>query len=352
MDQTVSTHFFLGSNSRHGFYSLNEQFAQNPPKILHSIKGGPGTGKSTFMRTIGKSAEQHGYNVEYILCSGDPDSIDGVYIPALETAWLDGTSPHVIEPVPFGIQGDYVNLGEFCSREQLAVNAQPISTANKAYKQQYKLAYAYLSAAGTLKLMTAQSCIDEDTAARIKKRAQSKIEKELSNVGKSFESGIVKRFLRAFCCKGIYVPQNVLKCMCDRLCVLDSHYGLEQLFFDAMLREISVYGVHCIHCLNPLCPELTEAIILPDQKLCFITQEVETEFSGAKRTIHLDSYISPTDVKSHKHMEKQTQLLLESACLHLRQAKLLHDELESYYRPALNIDALNAFTQQYIAHLW
>lgn len=352
MDQSISTHFFLGSNSRHGFYSLNEQFAQNPPKILHSIKGGPGTGKSTFMRTIGKSAEEHGYAVEYILCSGDPDSIDGVYIPALETAWLDGTAPHVVEPVPFGIQGDYINLGEFCKHEALKQNAQDISLANQAYKQQYKLAYSYLSAAGTLKQMTVKSNIDKDTATRIEKRAQSKIEKELAGIPKTCNSKMFKRFLRAFCCKGNYVPPNTLECICNRLCVLESHYGLEQLFFDAILQKISVTDVCCIQCLNPLCPELTEAIILPEQKLCFITHEVETTFSGTKRTIHLDTYITPTDVTAHKQMEKQTQLLLDHAFIHLHQAKLLHDELESYYRPALNIDALNGFTEQYLAHLW
>ena len=55
-----------------------------------------------------------GLDVEYVLCSGDPDSLDGVYIPALRAAWCDGTAPHVTEPRIFGASGDYVNLGSFC----------------------------------------------------------------------------------------------------------------------------------------------------------------------------------------------------------------------------------------------
>ena len=38
-------------------------------------------------------------DVEYVLGSGDPDSVDGVYIPAWHTGYVDGTAPHVIEAV-------------------------------------------------------------------------------------------------------------------------------------------------------------------------------------------------------------------------------------------------------------
>ena len=39
-----------------------------------------------------------GYDAEYILCSGDPDSLDAVIIPSLKLAWADGTAPHALEP--------------------------------------------------------------------------------------------------------------------------------------------------------------------------------------------------------------------------------------------------------------
>ena len=42
-----------------------------------------------------EAAEKKGLEVEYILCSGDPDSLDGVYIPALRLGYADGTAPHL-----------------------------------------------------------------------------------------------------------------------------------------------------------------------------------------------------------------------------------------------------------------
>ena len=37
------------------------------------------------MKRIGAASEQAGYDVEYVVCSGDPSSLDGVYIPELRT---------------------------------------------------------------------------------------------------------------------------------------------------------------------------------------------------------------------------------------------------------------------------
>ena len=65
------------------------------------LKGGPGCGKSTLMRRVGKAMEEHGLGVEYIQCSGDPDSLDAVHILALHAAVVDATAPHHrAHPVP------------------------------------------------------------------------------------------------------------------------------------------------------------------------------------------------------------------------------------------------------------
>lgn len=45
------------------------------------------------MKTIGRAAEEKGLDVEYVLCSGDPESVDGVYFPALHTGYADRDRP-------------------------------------------------------------------------------------------------------------------------------------------------------------------------------------------------------------------------------------------------------------------
>ena len=91
-------HFFLGANSGEGFYSLYDQMLGGRFDDLMILKGGPGCGKSTFMRRMGAAAEQRGERVIYIPCSGDPESLDGAIFPDRRAAVVDGTAPHVLEP--------------------------------------------------------------------------------------------------------------------------------------------------------------------------------------------------------------------------------------------------------------
>ena len=84
MSQTYQIQYFVGANSPQGFYSLYDQLL--PPETanaIYIIKGGPGCGKSTLMRQVAAQATQAGETAEYILCSGDPDSLDGVVLPRL-----------------------------------------------------------------------------------------------------------------------------------------------------------------------------------------------------------------------------------------------------------------------------
>ena len=53
-----------------------------------AVIGPSGSGKSTFMRIIADSARKAGMSVEYIHCSGDPDSLDGIRIPEKHIAEL------------------------------------------------------------------------------------------------------------------------------------------------------------------------------------------------------------------------------------------------------------------------
>ena len=146
MNQT----YFLGGNSCRGFFSLYDGFPPEEGAFLHIIKGGPGTGKSGFMRKIAEAAEARGMEVHYVLCSGDPDSLDGVYIPALHAAWVDGTAPHVVEPRHFGADSDYVNLGRFVRLPMAEKDRGEIRRITAAYKALYAEAYEKLKEAKAL----------------------------------------------------------------------------------------------------------------------------------------------------------------------------------------------------------
>ncbi|MGE4485772.1 MAG: hypothetical protein AB7C97_11745 [Oscillospiraceae bacterium] len=88
-----STYYFLGANTPDGFLSLYDDLT-SPDDFLYILKGGPGCGKSSFMRKLSSDLQKKGFAAEFILCAGDPDSLDGVRFPELGVAFVDGTSPH------------------------------------------------------------------------------------------------------------------------------------------------------------------------------------------------------------------------------------------------------------------
>ena len=91
--------FFPGGNTLSWILFHNYDYLVKPGVLRKIIlKGGPGVGKSTFMKKVGKYFEAIGVNVEYHWCSSDNNSLDGVVIGDHTVCLLDGTAPHIVDP--------------------------------------------------------------------------------------------------------------------------------------------------------------------------------------------------------------------------------------------------------------
>ena len=145
----MTSTFFLGACTPQGFVSHYDSLFEELEQ-LYIIKGGSGCGKSTFMRRIGAEAEQRGLDVSYILCSSDPDSLDGVLLPSLSTGFVDGTAPHVLEPRLCGGGANYLNFGEFYDSDRLRANEAEIRRTQRENAAQYPLVTSCLAAADRL----------------------------------------------------------------------------------------------------------------------------------------------------------------------------------------------------------
>lgn len=71
--------YFFGNNSGYGFFNLYEKELKSKDKVV-LLKGGSGTGKSSMMKKIAKKAKSLGLDYELWFCSGDPQSLDGVFV--------------------------------------------------------------------------------------------------------------------------------------------------------------------------------------------------------------------------------------------------------------------------------
>lgn len=320
----MDTVFFLAANSGRGFYSLYDGFPERRGVFLSIIKGGPGTGKSGFMRRISAAAKQSGLDTEEIICSGDPDSLDALYIPALGRAWMDGTAPHVREPKVFAADAGYEDLGRFCAHPLGKNDAALAREIDRDYKAVYAQAYRLLAAAA----QTAD-CANETPLSC------AGAEKISELIGEAGEPGFIKRrFLRAVSCKGRVRLAGTLRELCPRAVML-SDEGLEHA---ARLAEGN--GLSAVVCPQPLRPDKLDAVLLPERSLAFVSRAWERESTESIEAECENQYAPLLDE------------LLDAACAQLAKAKGMHDELERVYRPYMDFSALTEYTEGVISSLF
>ena len=138
---------FPGNNSAEGFYSFYES-GLSAMDHVYILKGGPGTGKSSFMRHLGEAFRDRGFYIELWQCSSDNDSLDGVLIPAYKTAVVDGTAPHTLDPVYPGAREEILNLGEFWKNNALRKEKDAIVSLTDRISAAFDDAYKKLKTAG------------------------------------------------------------------------------------------------------------------------------------------------------------------------------------------------------------
>ena len=90
---------------------------------------------------------EKGFNIEYMHCSSDPNSLDGVVFPELQVAMLDGTAPHVVDPKNPGAVDEIINLGQFWREEGITANREKILDINQEIGRYFTRAYRYIQAA-------------------------------------------------------------------------------------------------------------------------------------------------------------------------------------------------------------
>ena len=347
----MASSYFLGANGADGFVSLYGGFCRAPGDYLRIVKGGPGTGKSTFMRAIGREAERRGETVEYVLCSGDPSSVDGVYLPGRRLGWVDGTAPHTAEPGVFGADSDYVNLGQFCSTPLPAPDAERAAAITEAYRAEYARAYALLAAAERLLIALSPKAPGAKALQRVDALVSQLVESELSDCAPS--GGSSKRFLGEISCEGLLRDWSSLE-LCKLVYELEDGCGLAGALLERLRDRAAELGVGFVECLSPFDCRSVDALIFPAASLAFIRG---AGLCPGARRLRLDRLCGSLDeVKAMRRelraARRERDRCVEAACGVLRGAKALHDALETVYRPYMDHLALDAFTAAELARVF
>ena len=335
--------FFLGANSPSGFYSLYDQMidpAQAEDILI--LKGGPGCGKSSLMRQVGQAAEERGLAVEYIACSGDPDSLDAVVIPQLKAAIVDGTAPHVVEPKYPGVVERYVNVGGCDNKAALQQIRGDILSCMTGYQDCYTRAYRCLTAAAQIEEDMRALLDTPYLEAKISKRAKGILSRELKKTGG--EPGrAVQRFLGGITWKGVLCSYDTVDALCKRVYELSDTYGLAHELLACLAAGAVAAGHDVIVCPSPMAPDRMEHLLIPALSLAFISSTPSLPYGKHPfRRIRIDAMADPELLHRNKarlkFSRKVSAALVEEAVESLGQAKRMHDTLEDLYNPYVDFE--------------
>ena len=337
------TNFFAGANSGAGFQNLFREILDVEDAYDFMIlKGGPGVGKNTFMREIGRTMEQAGTAVEYLWCSGDPDSLDGVVLPELRCAVADGTAPHVLEPRYPAAVDRYVDLGRFYDLAAAKADAQAVRDRVHAYQAAYVRAYHSLKAARQVELDAVAAGRAALDTRRAERRMQGILQRELR--GRSGRTGrVTRRFLGSITHRGYVWRFDSVTALCPKVYELADRYELAGPYLARICAAAAEKGWDVIACAAPEEPERLEHVLIPGLGLAFVTSRPGMEYGERPyRRVRLDALTAPESRDRLRFEARMASALREEAVAALREAKAGHDALEAVYNPYVDFDGVRA----------
>lgn len=352
-------HVFPGSNTPSGFHSYYSNIiSQENANKIFIIKGGPGTGKSSFMKKIAHYFVEKKVAVEYHHCSADPNSLDAIVIVPAKVAIIDGTFPHTLDPQTPGAVDEIINFSPFWDEAPIRANKSLIIETNQQRKHLFSKAYLYLGAAKQVYDAygsTQKSSLDQEAFYKME---QTIMETIFKNSTPTTSQGKPRHLF------GSAITPNGFA---DYLDTIIGHTGKTYLIKDApgasaqhlmdliMNRCLSLgLSPQCYH--SPIIFEKIEDIVIPELD---ITITVSNEYHHARvevtEAFDLTSCLLPdqlalleSDLKTDHRLISQ---LLQRGIETLSLAKAQHDILESYYIPHVRFNEISPVLQSVITQI-
>jgi hypothetical protein len=309
---------FCGANSPKGFYGFYDRLIDMYGlKRMYILKGGSGIGKSTFIKKFGEkviNGSDSSDVVDWLYCSGDPKSLDGLIIRSRGIGIIDGTSPHMVDPIYSGIIDEIVNLGEFIKRGKVKGDKDALKKLRAEKKLGYELASKELS-----KLK--RPCTPCELA-KVNRTEEDRLYREIMRHVSPVagEKIFVDMFARSITADGVIDFWDSLVGS-ENYFWVQADTALGHKVFERVYKEFGGYAFRSF-----LHPELIEGIQAGG--VVFSTASVE----GCKK---IELKTQSLEIKTREEDE-----IIRNAVKHLYRAREVHEEIEALYQGAVNWDGV------------
>ena len=372
---SIERHYFPGNNTPQGFYSYYSHIlGQREANRIICIKGGPGTGKSTFMRRIGEEFARAGEDVDFLHCSADENSLDGIVLHNRKAALIDGTSPHVTDPVSPGAVDKIINLGEYWNEEGIAARKDEIIACSEETSMWYRICYNYLNAAKSVYRSLEEIYADAIESSEIYRTVGDIVAEEFQNHEICMRPGRKKKFFASgITASGtVHYLESLLSGVpgsgkegLKRIYIISVPAGCSNRSFMEIITEGAIYrglDVEAYYCA--ICPDdKIEHLIIPELGTAFVTvnsyhdmEPWEIMQEGPELVlIDISDFMDGVKLAERETLihalHTEYDILLGRAVRCLEKARDIHNAIESFYVPNMKFDEIEKLRLQVVEEL-
>jgi cytidylate kinase len=336
-------HYFPGGNTPQGFVSYYDYIISPNANRIFILKGGPGTGKSTFMKRIAAEMNAAGFTVEHHHCSSDNNSLDGIVIPKLEIAFIDGTAPHITDPKHPGCIDEIIHLGDYWDESGIVKHKTDILACNAKIKASFQRAYRLLRSARAVYddwEAVSTAALNTATANAMATDLTAALFSDVQSVG----SGKTRKLFAS-----AITPNGSVNYLDSLVGTLPSRYIItgapgsgkstivQKLADTANAKGLDIELFYC-----PFDPLKPEHLVIPALGIA-VASSIEphtVSTDGAAKIVNMDDCLDPAILTNNQEAIKYDKTMVHElfgkAISAISQAKQLHDELEQYYIPYMD----------------
>ncbi len=335
--KSAKSRYFAAANGYDGFRSYFEEiFSPKEINRLFILKGGPGTGKSSFMKKAAAAFESVGVvDIEEILCSSDPGSLDGVIIRnnGRAVAIIDGTAPHEKKLIYPGACESIIDLGAFWNEELLREKADEIKKLSRIKSTHYERAYKLLGSCGRIYSETStmlEKILDEEKLVELCNELLSHLS--------SLKSGRKKhvKLLSAFGKDGYtHLESDIFGA--KQVISLSGVYGSEHIFLNRLKDSLASMNVELTYIPSPFSHSMAEGLYIHG------ADTLISIFCGEK-AIDTSVILNRDSLSVHgeifKALTSGAEGIKDMAQEEFSNASNAHFMLEAIYTPAMDFGAI------------
>lgn len=316
------------------------------------LNGGPGTGKSTFMKQVGLTLADRGHQVQFWLSPLDPAYIDGVYLPHLKTAIINGDRADTGRSNSAGMAVHNIDLAEFMdqitienSRDDIQKLTDQIEailefvkgSLEKALQTRDYLNSRYIRGLDYNKLLACTSSLAEEILGKKKKE--------------------IHYFASAITSEGIVDFYEEASRDCDRCYVLNGPQGNCKSWLMIRIAEEALgcgYFVKYYH--SGLDPASLEMIVIDSLKVMIVDGSVINFFDKpGQQEIDLyqcfEKYDTGVDELELSQAEKKFSNLLIEAVEGLIRVRKTEQKLSSMFTKAMAFERIDDRREELIKEI-